>query len=82
MKSVLEKMIYEDFKDIDFHLHFWRGWDELILTKMDSVFDSEHYDNELVGLYLEQFYELHLIAGALVLFPFACFASYFNSELP
>jgi len=44
-------MLFEDFKDIGFHLHFWKGWDELILTKMDSIFDSEHYDNELVGLY-------------------------------
>jgi len=36
----------------------------------------------LIGLYPQQFFELHAIAGSLFLFPVACFASYFNEELP
>ena len=72
----------QDYEEIAFFMHFFTGKGDLMLSKIDSVMDNTIYDMDLIGIDLSSTYEMHAIAGALMLFPISCFCSYFNGEVP
>ena len=72
----------DDYDHLNFHMHLFVGQSDILLSKLDSIYDHVIYDDCLIGVDESSTYELHTIAGALGLFPITFLASFFNSELP
>lgn len=77
----LEAML-DDYDHVPFHMHLFRGMDDIILSKLDSVFDQIIYDDELIGIDEYSTYEIHSVGTALGAFPFALMVSFFSGEMP
>ena len=60
----------------------FNGYSDILLSKLDSIYDLIIYDDSLLGVSESSTYELHSIAGALGAFPITFLASYFNGEMP
>jgi hypothetical protein len=71
-----------DYTDVQFHMHLFSGSDELLLTKIDAVFDNSVYDPELIATNQYTTLELHSIGGALAVLPISYLFSFFAGELP
>ena len=72
----------DDYDHVQFHMHLFTGFDDITLSKLDSVFDQVIYDDVLVGLDDYSTYEMHSIGGALGAFPLTLLVSFFAGEMP
>ena len=63
-------------------MHLFTHKPDIVLSKLDSVFDQMIYDDVLVAVDDYSTYELHSIGGALGAFPIVIIAAFLNGELP
>lgn len=78
-KTYLEEFLH-DYKDVKLNAHIFHNQDDLLLTKLDSVFDSMVYDGELFNIDKEKNIELYAFSHILMTAG-SLFAAYFNLEI-
>eukprot|EP00347_Sterkiella_histriomuscorum_P017301 403349913 len=74
--------IIDDYDHVQLHMHLFEGTDDVLLSKLDSVFDQVIYDDQVVGIDDYSTYELHSVGGALGAFPLTLLGSFLAGEMP
>ena len=77
----LEAMI-DDYEYVQFHMHLFTGFNDIFLSKLDSIFDMCIYDDLMVGFDEYSTYEINSVGGALGAFPITLICSFFSGEMP
>ncbi|CDW87345.1 UNKNOWN [Stylonychia lemnae] len=77
----LEAMI-DHYDHVQLHMHLFNGKDDIVLSKLDSIFDQAIYDDQMVGTCDYTTYELHSVSGALGAFPLTLLGSFLAGEMP
>ncbi|KAL4446124.1 hypothetical protein ABPG74_021663 [Tetrahymena malaccensis] len=77
-RQYLEEFL-KDYLEMKFNAHYFHDKDDMLLTKIDSIFDSMIYDNENFNIDIQKTVELYSIYNLFLLI-LSFFASYFNLE--
>lgn len=77
-KKLLEIFLL-DYKDVKLNSHMFHDKDDLVLTKLDSVFDSMAYDNEFFSIDFTRNIEIYTI-NCIFTVVMCMFSAFFNDE--
>jgi len=77
----LEAMI-DDYEHVHQNMHLFPGKSDILLSKLDSVFDQAIYDDQLIAVDEYSTYELHAFGAGLGGLPIVLLAALLNGEVP
>lgn len=78
-KKYLETFL-QDYRDIKINEHLFSDMEDLLLTKLDNVFDSMIYDSELFNFDFLRNLEIYAFSQLMLLFV-SVFCAFFNNEI-